>query len=115
MENLSAGIDCLGNVQEERVQCLWKALERVIPDIRERTELALIGTPLTHERYLNRHRGTYGPAISAANGSFPGPGTDIPGLYRCAPGHLCPTHGPKTLHSLLIQIPTHPSPFSRHC
>lgn len=71
------------DLKEERSQCLWKALERVIPDIRERTELTLIGTPLTHERYLNRHRGTYGPAISAADGSFPGPATDIPGLYRC--------------------------------
>ena len=69
-------------VQEERVQCLWRALEKVIPDIRQRTELTLIGTPLTHERYLNRHRGTYGPAISAADSSFPGPATDIPGLYR---------------------------------
>ncbi len=77
-------------LQEERVQCLWKALERIIPDIRQRTELALIGTPLTHERYLNRHRGTYGPAISAADGSFPGPATDIPGLYRWALTALSP-------------------------
>ena len=30
-----------------------------------------------------RYKGTYGPAISAANGSFPGPGTTLPGLYRC--------------------------------
>ena len=27
-----------------------QALERVIPDIRQRTELKMIGTPLTHER-----------------------------------------------------------------
>lgn len=69
--------------QEERSQCLWKALERVIPDIRERTRLQLVGTPLTHKRFLRRHRGTYGPAISAADGSFPGPQTPVPGLYRC--------------------------------
>ena len=61
---------------------LWRALERVIPDVRERAELCLVGSPLTHERYLNRHRGTYGPAISAADGSFPGPQTEIPGLFR---------------------------------
>ena len=70
--------------QEQRSQCLWKALEKIIPDIRERADLTLIGTPLTHERYLNRHRGTYGAAISAAEGSFPGPATDIPGLFRSA-------------------------------
>ena len=34
------------------VYCL-QALERVIPDIRRRTELKLVGTPLTHERELH--------------------------------------------------------------
>ena len=69
-------------LQEERSQCLWQALERFIPDVRDRAELTLTGTPLTHERFLNRHKGTYGAAISAASGSFPGPQTPIPGLYR---------------------------------
>lgn len=69
-------------LQEERSQCLWQALERFIPDVRDRTDLTLTGTPLTHERFLNRHKGTYGAAISAASGSFPGPQTPIPGLYR---------------------------------
>jgi phytoene dehydrogenase-like protein len=68
--------------QEERSEVLWRSLERVIPDIRDRAELVQVGTPLTHERFLNRHRGTYGPAISAANGTFPGPNTPIKGLYR---------------------------------
>lgn len=63
---------------------LWQSLERVIPDIRDRAELVQVGTPLTHERFLNRYRGTYGPAISAASGTFPGPSTPIKGLYRCA-------------------------------
>jgi hypothetical protein len=81
-------------MQEERSQVLWRALERVIPDIRDRAELVLTGTPLTHERFLNRHRGTYGAAISAANGSFPGPQTPVPGLYRCPlllAGYNCKT------------------------
>lgn len=47
-------------VQEERSQCLWAALEKIIPDVRLRAELALVGTPLTHERFLRRYRGTYG-------------------------------------------------------
>ena len=41
-------------------QVLWKAIERVIPDIRQRIDVAQVGTPLTHERFLRRHRGTYG-------------------------------------------------------
>jgi phytoene dehydrogenase-like protein len=69
-------------LQEERSQCLWRALERVIPDIRARAELVQVGTPLTHQRFLRRYKGTYGPAISAREGSFPGPQTPVPGLYR---------------------------------
>jgi hypothetical protein len=52
-------------------------------DIRARAELSLVGTPLTHARYLRRHRGSYGPAIRAGDAMFPGPVTPIPGLY-CA-------------------------------
>lgn len=70
-------------MQEERAEVLWRALERAIPDVRQRTELCMVGTPLTHERFLRRHRGSYGPAISAATGSFPGPQTSVQGLYRC--------------------------------
>ena len=44
---------------------MWKAIERVIPDIRQRQDVVQIGTPLTHERFLRRHRGTYGPAVVA--------------------------------------------------
>lgn len=36
------------------------AVRRLIPDIDSRVEVALVGTPLTHERFLRRHRGTYG-------------------------------------------------------
>ncbi len=42
-----------------------------------------MGTPLTHERFLRRHRGSYGPAIKAGQGTFPGPLTPIPGLMAC--------------------------------
>ncbi|EFJ44494.1 hypothetical protein VOLCADRAFT_64714 [Volvox carteri f. nagariensis] len=71
-------------LKEERAQPLWEALERFIPDIRSRTELTLVGSPLTHERFLRRHRGSYGPGISASGGqSWPGPKTPIPGLSVC--------------------------------
>lgn len=69
--------------KEERSQCLWAALERVIPDVRARAEVTLVGTPLTHAHFNRRYKGTYGPAISASNSTFPGAGTPLPGLYRC--------------------------------
>ncbi|MDJ1180083.1 NAD(P)/FAD-dependent oxidoreductase [Roseofilum sp. BLCC_M91] len=63
-------------------QPLYQAVERVIPDIRERIVLELVGTPLTHSHYLRRHRGTYGPAIAPGQGTWPSCHTPIPGLYR---------------------------------
>lgn len=45
--------------------------------------MTLVGTPITHERFLRRSRGTYGAAISAATGSFPGNKTPVPGLFVC--------------------------------
>lgn len=68
--------------KKTRSQSLFKALERVIPDIRERIVLELIGTPLTHSHYLRRYQGTYGPAIAAGKGMFPSFQTPISGLYR---------------------------------
>lgn len=69
--------------KRSRAEVMWQALERLIPDIRSRCEVTLVGTPLTHERFLRRHRGSYGPAISAGVGLFPGPGTPLPGLMCC--------------------------------
>lgn len=51
---------------------------------------AQVGTPLTHRHFLRRHQGTYGPAIRAGQGTFPGPTTPIPGMtvmpYRQSEG-----------------------------
>ena len=68
--------------KKKRSQSLFRALERIIPDIRERIVLELIGTPLTHSHYLRRYQGTYGPAIAAGKGMFPSFQTPISGLYR---------------------------------
>lgn len=69
--------------KQERSEAMWQALERIIPDIRSRCEVTLVGTPLTHERFLRRHRGSYGPAISAATGLFPTGRTPLAGLLCC--------------------------------
>lgn len=68
--------------KRDRAESLFRALERVIPDVRDRVVLELIGTPLTHAHYLRRHQGTYGPGIAAGRGLFPSCHTPIAGLYR---------------------------------
>ncbi|WP_036481718.1 NAD(P)/FAD-dependent oxidoreductase [Myxosarcina sp. GI1] len=70
-------------LKTERAEVMWQGLERIIPDIRNRCEVTLVGTPLTHKRYLRRHCGTYGPAIKAGNGLFPGSNTPLSKLYCC--------------------------------
>ncbi|XP_030463148.2 prolycopene isomerase, chloroplastic [Syzygium oleosum] len=69
----------------ERSQVMWRAVERVLgPGFsRDKCEVKLIGTPLTHQRFLRRNRGTYGPAIQAGKDSFPGHSTRIPQLFCC--------------------------------
>lgn len=67
--------------KREKVQSLYRAVERIIPDVRERVELELIGTPLTHSRFLRRYKGTYGPAIAAPANRFPSGKTPIKGLH----------------------------------
>ncbi|KAL7549428.1 hypothetical protein ACHAWF_012692 [Thalassiosira exigua] len=76
-------------LKSARAAPLWRAIESAIPDARSRCVLALVGSPLTHERFLRRPRGTYGAAIEdclkdgstpisnlilAGDGVFPGIG-----------------------------------------
>ncbi|MEB3358729.1 MAG: NAD(P)/FAD-dependent oxidoreductase [Synechococcales bacterium] len=68
--------------KRQQAEPLFRALEKVIPDVRDRLTVELIGTPLTHAHYLRRHQGTYGPAIAAGQATFPDNRTPIPGLYR---------------------------------
>jgi phytoene dehydrogenase-like protein len=68
--------------KRSKAETLYRAIEKIIPDLRQRVVLELIGTPLTHAFYLRRYQGSYGPAIAAKKGMFPGPHTPIKGLYR---------------------------------
>jgi phytoene dehydrogenase-like protein len=70
-------------LKQERAEILWQGIERYIPDIRTRCEVTLIGTPLTHARFLRRDRGSYGPAIAAGQGIFPNANTPLSNLYCC--------------------------------
>lgn len=84
---LWAGLDrrsaAYAQLKQERAEVMWQALRRFIPDISDRCEVTLVGTPLTHERFLRRHQGSYGPAWSASEGLFPGVTTPIAGLLCC--------------------------------
>jgi len=75
---------------------LWEAVERCIPDVRKRVEFSIIGSPLAHEAFLRRDRGTYGLAWAAGTSApfsgqlsnlfpfpFPNLKTPVDGLLRC--------------------------------
>jgi phytoene dehydrogenase-like protein len=66
-----------------RAEVRWQALAIVIPDVRGRCEVTLVGTPLSHECFLRRHRGSYYPAIRAGKGWFPSSGMPLAGLLYC--------------------------------
>ncbi|KAK7363932.1 hypothetical protein VNO77_06097 [Canavalia gladiata] len=73
------------NLKAERSEVMWRAVERVLgPGFsREKCEVKLVGSPLTHKRFLRRNRGTYGPAVKAGTDTFPGHSTPIAQLYCC--------------------------------
>lgn len=55
-----------------------RALQIDRKELLERTDVSLVGTPLTHARYLRRHRGSYG---AARKDCLDGPVTPIGDLY----------------------------------
>ncbi|MGL5807772.1 MAG: phytoene desaturase family protein [Xenococcaceae cyanobacterium] len=82
-QNLERRSEEYARQKQQRAEVMWQALERIIPDIRSRCEVTLIGTPLTHKCFLRRHHGSYGPAIRAGKQLFPGATTPLPGLFCC--------------------------------
>jgi len=95
-EKLSPGSEEYEAYKKERVEVLFKAVERCIPDIRDRLEFSIIGSPLAHEAFLRRDRGTYGMAWAAGSSApqagllgkvlpfpFPNLKTPVDGLLRC--------------------------------
>lgn len=99
-EKLTPGSQEYEEYKQERAEVLWEAVERAIPDIRERAEFHILGSPLSHEAFLRRDRGTYGMAWAAGSAApysglianlipfpFPNLKTPIDGLIRC--GESC--------------------------
>ncbi len=42
---------------------LLRRTEKILPGLSDAVELRVLATPLTHERYLNRFKGSYGPLL----------------------------------------------------
>ena len=83
-EGLRRGSPEYESLKEVRSANLWRAVERIIPDIRERCEVTMVGSPLTHEAFLRREKGTYGPPIFVKEGeTIPFCKTTIEGLLHC--------------------------------
>ena len=96
-ENLKPGSAEYEAYKEERADILWTALENCIPDARKRAEFHIVGSPLAHEAFLRRDRGTYGLAWAAGTSApyagllkfspipfpFPNLKTPVDGLLRC--------------------------------
>ena len=71
------------NLKEERCSIFLNAVRKFIPDIDERIDLKMLGTPITHKKFTNTYCGSYGPALSAAKGLFPGCKTPVKNLFTC--------------------------------
>jgi len=95
-EKLKPGTPEYEAYKEERAVVLFRAVERAIPDIKDRLEFKIIGSPLAHEAFLRRDRGTYGMAWAAGTSAphagllggvlpfpFPNLKTPVDGLLRC--------------------------------
>lgn len=118
---LCAGLDRkspeYARLKEERSQALWRAVEKIIPDVRRRAEVVMVGTPLTQARFLRRDRGTYGGTGWIGAGGMaaaPSPVTPLNGLLLVGdstfPGPGVPAvaaGGMGAAHALV--------PFWKHC
>ena len=85
--NVKYGSDEYRRMKKEAGDDLYRALERVIPDIRSRVECELVATPLTQRRFVKKVEGTYGPGVDMTRFNVygadlpPGPTTGVPNLY----------------------------------
>lgn len=71
--------------KDEAADFLWSAIEEYVPNARERAVpgTVQIATPLTHERFLRRTNGAYGPRVEAGKHTLPGHTTPLDGLLLC--------------------------------
>ena len=108
-QGLERGTPEYEKLKEERSEVLWRAVEKAIPDVRDRVEKSFVGSPLTQQRWQRRHKGTYGgtgwitpdsdtvPITSAStpmdgllvvgDSNFPGPGVPSVAAHGWSAAH----------------------------
>jgi phytoene dehydrogenase-like protein len=73
--------------KDDRSRPIWEAVQKWAPGVVAGScTVEMVATPLTHARFLSRHRGNYGLAIAPGNEEgwkFPDVKTPIEGYYRC--------------------------------
>lgn len=85
-EGLDRNSDEYKRKKDEAADFLWSAIEEYIPNARDRAVAGTvqIGTPLSHERFLRRTRGAYGPRADVSSGqTLPGHKTPMTNFYMC--------------------------------
>lgn len=84
-EGLDRKSDEYKQKKEEAADFLWSAIEEYVPNARDRAVpgTVQIATPLTHERFLRRTQGAYGPRVEAGKQTLPGHKTPLEGLLLC--------------------------------
>jgi len=80
--DLEPGSEAYLKKKKDACDFLYSAVEKQIPDIRDRVVLEMVGTPLTHRRFLRKPAGSYGPRVSAPE-LLPGHRTPLEGLHMC--------------------------------
>ena len=81
--DLKRGTKAYNALKRDRCQVFWRVLEQQIPDIRDRCQVVMEGSPLSHGHFLNVDQGSYGPALSAATGLCPGVTTPLSRFWMC--------------------------------
>ncbi|MEI7694302.1 MAG: FAD-dependent oxidoreductase [Chlorobium sp.] len=57
------GSEAYQSAREQVAAAIISRTERILPGLSKAIELKVLATPLTHERYLNRRDGSYGPLL----------------------------------------------------
>jgi prolycopene isomerase len=61
--NYERGSSAYRAAKEEKAAALIARIERIVPELSSAIKLKVLATPLTHERYLNRYKGSYGALL----------------------------------------------------
>mmetsp|Transcript_32666 Transcript_32666/g.112448 ORF Transcript_32666/g.112448 Transcript_32666/m.112448 type:complete len:580 (+) Transcript_32666:135-1874(+) len=112
-KDLDPKSEAYAEMKAERAEPLWRALERFIPNVRERAVFSQVGSPLTHARYLRRHEGTFGPAWRAGEAAFPGHKSPVEGLW-CVGDSTFPGIGVPAVAGSGIAVANSIAPLGKH-